>query len=86
MFKGLTAKKIYKFFEGILLIFLISAVFLCAFTTHAFADENYEKDKYGLYIRNNSSMYPSWYPVDGNAFKGYNDPDIPRVVDMADLK
>lgn len=85
MFKGLTAKKIYKFFEEILLIFLISAVFLCAFTTPAFADENYEKDKYGLYIRNNNSMYPSWYPVDGNAFKGYNDPDIPRVVDMADI-
>ena len=86
MFSRLTAEKIYRFFEGILLTFIISIVFLCAFPTPVLADENYEKDQYGLYIRSNySEYYPSWYPVDKTDFTGFHDPDVPRVVDMADI-
>ena len=86
MFKGLTAKKIYRFFEGILLTFIISAIFLRTFSTPVFAEENYARDQYGLYIRNNySQYYPSWYPEDRSSFTGFNDPDVPRVVDMANI-
>ena len=86
MFKGFTAKIIYGFFYGILLTFVISVIFLCAFQIPALADENYEKDQYGLYIRSNySEYYPSWYPVGNDVFKAYNDPDVPRVADMADI-
>ena len=85
MFKGLTAKKIYRFFEGILLTFIISAIFLRTFSTPVFAEENYARDQYSLYIRNNNSMYPSWYPEDRSSFKSFNDPDVLRVVDMANI-
>ncbi len=86
MFKGLTAKKIYRFYEGVLLTFIISAIFLRTFSTPVFAEENYARDQYGLYIRNNySQYYPSWYPEDRSSFTGFNDPDVPRVVDMANI-
>ncbi|MBQ2053897.1 MAG: TPM domain-containing protein [Eubacterium sp.] len=44
-----------------------------------------ERDEYGLPIRDHEEGKPSWYAKDGQSFKHYNDTEIPRVVDIADI-
>ena len=44
-----------------------------------------ERDEYGLPIRYSGDDKPSWYPTDVESFQWYQDSEIPRVVDIADI-
>ncbi len=46
---------------------------------------DFERDAYGLPMRNDTGEKPTWYPIDVSAFQEYHD-DVPsRVVDVADI-
>ena len=44
-----------------------------------------ERNEFGLPIREHDEDKPCWYTNDPESFKFYNDSEIPRVVDVADL-
>lgn len=45
----------------------------------------FERDEYGLPLRNASEDMPSWYPEDIDSFEFYHDSDVSRVIDKADI-
>ena len=80
-------RKISRFVTLFLISFILFSLSLPAFAgaSETEATPYFERDSYGLPIRNHAEDLPAWYPEDIEGFVEYHDYNAPRVVDIADI-
>lgn len=85
MKKVLNINKIKNIFTYVAIVTVVIVLTAPLFNIPASAKSTGGLDEYGLKIRNNSENLPSWYPKSEDVFLPFHDPDVSRVVDMADI-